>query len=282
MSHTTTFSIGEFKCTVISDGLTQTYQAGLTATFEAVPEAEFIPAFQEVYGDGGQANRSMSMLLVQTGEHTALVDTGLGLRENMPAVGQLYAGLAEVGVGQDEIDIIVISHCHGDHIAGLTDAEGELLFPNARYVMHALEWEYWMGTEGVARGENDYAKSVLAKLAPIEENLTLIKGGDTLFPGFTFVDAFGHTPGHTAILLESNGETLLDIVDAIHFEVQLQHIGWSPRFDHDTSVSVPTRKALLKQAADNGWLTLTYHFPFPGLGHFQQDGEGFVWKKVKV
>ena len=276
MAHTYSFPLGEFACTVISDGLSGADEARVAGVFPDMPEDEFQHAFRDVYGEGGMASRSMSMLLVESGEHKALIDTGLG-QGAAPNGGGLFEGLDEIGVGLDEIDIVVISHAHGDHIGGLTNPEGALNFPKAHCYMDKIEWEWMMGPEGVARGDSDYAKSMHSKLAAIESSLTFVGDADEVFPGLTVHSSPGHTPGHLAFRLASDGEDLLGLVDIIHFQLQFPDLRRSPRFDWDTSLSVPTRERFIGQAADEGLLTLTYHLPFPGVGMWAREAHGVSW-----
>lgn len=280
MTYSHAFTVGDFKCTVISDGLREADWQGLHAFFPTMPRGEFTDVFKARYGE--IAEHSLNLLLVQTEDRMILIDTGEGVNQQKPEIGKLLPALQSIDVAPEEIDTIVLTHAHGDHINGLTGDDGNLNFPNANYIMHEQEWQTTMGAGGTARGLDQFAKQMFAKLALIEEKLTLVKNGDTIIPGITCFDAFGHTRGHMVVLLQSNGESLLFLADTLLFELQLDHLHWCPRFDNDQVQAIVTRKAILARAALENLHTLTYHFPFPGLGHFQQDGEGFVWKKVKA
>jgi glyoxylase-like metal-dependent hydrolase (beta-lactamase superfamily II) len=276
MAYTYSFAVGDLDCTVISDGLSEADKERLSGIFNDVPADELNAAFNASYGEGGVAKRSMNVLLVESEGQTVLIDTGLG-QASAPNGGGVFEGLEEIGVGLDEIDAVVISHCHGDHINGLTNPAGELNFPNASYYLSEVEWKHCMGPDGAARKDDDYGRSLLSKLGPIEDKVTLVKDGDTLFPGFQFCMSPGHTAGHLAIQLESEGERLLGLVDVIHFQLQLSDLSRSPRFDWDTSQSVATRERLVRMAAEESLLTVIYHFPFPGVGHFSKAESGYEW-----
>jgi glyoxylase-like metal-dependent hydrolase (beta-lactamase superfamily II) len=275
MAHTYSFAIGNFDCTVISDGLSEADVERVKATFPDVPADEVEAEFNKIHGEGGICQRSMSMLLVETDERTILFDTGLGTGGAVG--GGLFEGLEEIGVDPADIDTVVISHCHGDHINGIISADGDMSFPNASYFISEIEWNHNMGPDGTARKDDDYGKSLMSKLGPLEGSITCVKDGDSLMPGIKFLLAPGHTPGHMAIEFESEDENLLYLVDAIHFQIQLSDLNRSPRFDWNTDQSVPTRERLVARAADENLLTLTYHFPFPGVGRFTRRGDAFDW-----
>jgi glyoxylase-like metal-dependent hydrolase (beta-lactamase superfamily II) len=137
-----------------------------------------------------------------------------------------------------------------------------------------LEWAYWY-VEGNLQGEGRKPLEV------VRENVVLFEAGDDIIPGVKTVPAYGHTPGHTGLMIESNGERLLCAVDILHRRAQFVHPEWSMSFDTDTSVSVPTRRHVLQQAADENLLMHLYHMPFPGLGHVSVEGEGFRWEPIE-
>ncbi|MCA9913886.1 MAG: MBL fold metallo-hydrolase, partial [Anaerolineae bacterium] len=132
---------------------------------------------------------------------------------------------------------------------------------------------YWY-VDGHAHGDSRKPLEI------VREKVILFEAGDEIVPGVKTVAAYGHTPGHTALMLESNGERLLFAVDILHRRAQFLHPEWSMSFDSDTSVSVPTRRQMLQQAVDEDLLMLLYHMPFPGLGHVRTLGDGFTWEPI--
>ena len=127
MTHTHKFTVGEFKCTVISDGLRESDWQGLHAFFPDMPRGEFTAAFKARYGD--IVKHSLNLLLVETEDRTILIDTGEGVSPGNPEIVKLLPVLQSINVAPEEIDTVVITHAHGDHINGLTNADGNLNFP---------------------------------------------------------------------------------------------------------------------------------------------------------
>lgn len=268
-----TFTVGAFTCSVVSDGAGEQPRQNLLQRMDGSPDL-MAEAFDALHPEGVFPT-SMNALLVQTPDGVVLVDTGNGPRGE-PEGGEVARRVAEV-LPPEQVDVVILTHGHGDHIGGLLDADGNLTYPLARYVMHTVEWEGLMGPEGRFAEEPDDSY-FRARLLAIEPRLTLVEGEAEALPGVRVQPTPGHTLGHMTVLVESQGEQLLHLVDAIHYPLQLVQPEWSPNFDAMTDVSVPNRKAMLALAADEGVLTLIYHFPFPGLGYVTRQEHGFGWR----
>ncbi|MEZ4670145.1 MAG: MBL fold metallo-hydrolase [Anaerolineae bacterium] len=215
---------------------------------------------------------SMNIPYIRTPDTQILIDTGLG-----PGRSQLPQTMAWAGIEINRIEHVIISHAHGDHIGGLVDANGSLMFPRARYYVWHTEWEAWQ--EAADKPEN--AESVVRKtLLAIKDKVTLVKDDGAFLPGISAVPTPGHTRGHMAVMIESEGERLLHLVDAIHHPSQVAHPEWSPGFDSQPDLSATTRTNILKRAAADDLLTLAYHFPFPGLGKVARDGSQNAWQPI--
>lgn len=266
------FKVGRLQCTVISDGIRYPEISHIPDRFPGVNEEKLIQVLQDRNPESDTVEWSMNCLLIQSDDHNLLVDTGTGM-EN----GKLIPHLQDI-LPLQNIDTVLLTHGHPDHIGGLVDEEGQLTFPRAAYFMRDLEWEYWMGPQGVIHGENeDYAALLRATLRPIEDQITLLGEERDILPGIHTLDIFGHTPGHTGLRIESEGEALLHLVDALHVNAQLAHPDWSPRFDIDPDLAARSRKRVLSHAAGKGTPTLLFHVGFPGLARIRkQDGEYFL------
>lgn len=274
-AHTFRFTIGDADCAVIADGSRPIDAAALQQRLPDAPPDAVAAAFQAVYAAYDSPRNWFNMLLVRLAGLTLLVDTGLGAA-SAPMGGGLFEGLAALDVAPETVDRLFITHFHGDHINGLLTPDGSPAFPNARLIANRAEWEGWHADAMRQRLGDNWA-SMMAPLLAVQDELELIEAGDTIAPGITSVAAYGHTPGHTGLRIDSGGQSLLHLVDSIHYLVQLGDVTWSPSFDYDTQVSPVTRRERLGEAADSGVLTMLYHFPFPGLGHFARDGAGFTW-----
>lgn len=272
-----TLTIGDIRCTVIADGTSQI--PNVTELFPDVPQDAIVSVVRGLGQHPSNITNSFNMLLIETDGQRVLVDTGLG---NTPrdGLGLLGERLVEAGFPLDSIDLVFLTHFHGDHIAGLTNAQGEVNFPNARYACTQIEWDAWLSEEELAKLPDAFAQRLQDVMLPLKEKFTFLNFGDNIAPGVTAIDAKGHTPGHTALLIESQGETLFHMVDTLHRQLQFHDPSWSIRFDRQPDISPITRRDLLQRSADNGWLTLFYHLPFPGLGHVEANGDGFRWVAI--
>ena len=220
--------------------------------------------------------------LVNTGSALVLFDTGNGalpreyeaLRARMPA-GNLIARLAELGHKPEDIDVIVLTHGHPDHIGGLTEG-GQPVFKNARYVFGATEYDFWQRNENV-REARKFNRELFMKICePLAARATFIKPGDAVASGITTVDAFGHSPGLMAFHVESEGRQLMITADTFtHYVLAVQRPDWHFDMDDDKDKAVATRKRILGQLAADKMFAIGFHMPFPGIGWIDQTAAGF-------
>lgn len=272
------FNVGALECIVINEGQGTGGKANLY--FANAPQDEVAEALRQHNLDGENLPGYLNVLYVKLGDEHILFDTGLGPMPDSN-MGKLLANLRAASIAPEAITTIVITHGHGDHIGGLADTEGKLLFPNARYLIWKAEWEYWTNEETLAKMDVARANSIRTKLGAIKDHVTMIDTEGEIFPGIRAIHAPGHTPGHTVFLLESGGQRLLHIVDAAHQIIQCEHPDWSPAFDWNNTLSVPTRRKLFEKAAAEKLLIMGFHFPYPGLGHIVREGDAFKWQPLE-
>ena len=274
--YTHALNIGSIRCTVIADGVNEVDDDHVLRLYGKMPEEDVRAALKTVTRPMMNA---FNCLLIQSGDQNLLIDTGMGPAYPAGIGGGIVAGLDALNIQPDAIDTVFISHFHGDHVNGLVHKDGSPVYPNARYLSNRLEWEAWHGDAIKERFGETWAEA-MAPVMAIQDRLTTIEVGDDLLPGVTTIPIYGHTPGHTGLRIESDGDTLLCLVDGLLRQIQLPYPDWKPLFDHAPEEAVKTRRELLGKAADENLLTLLYHFPFPGLGHLKRDGDGFTWHPV--
>jgi glyoxylase-like metal-dependent hydrolase (beta-lactamase superfamily II) len=237
------------------------------------PSAIFVDARPEQWQPAvpldaqGRVELSLTCLLVEAAGRRILVDTGCGFVPDDDGVGHVTEGLATLGLTPADIDLVVVSHAHDDHIGGATTGVGDdlrLTYPSARYWLGRGDWDHFSPPEMVAR-RADLAN----KLLPLAkaERLDLADGEQEIAPGVRLLPLPGHTPGHMGVAFTSGQETGIYVGDMIHHVLQVEHPEWSPTFDVLPQMSRVTRQALLDRARREHSLVLAYHLPFPGIGH---------------
>lgn len=199
--------------------------------------------------------------IVNTGNELILFDTGLS------GTGTT-AALAAAGYTPDQVDIVVLTHMHGDHIGGLM-TDGAPTFPNASYVTGRVEYDAW------AKAENEnFDKNV----KPLADKMTFLEDGGSPASGITAVAAFGHTPGHMTYLLDSDGTQMLLGADfANHYVWSLAHPDWEVKFDMDKSAAAATRVKLLDMLSADRIAFSGYHMPFPAFGYVDKHDGGYAY-----
>jgi glyoxylase-like metal-dependent hydrolase (beta-lactamase superfamily II) len=214
----------------------------------------------------------VNAVLIRGAGATLLVDTGLGPepRAFMPDAGaRLLADLARAGVSPDEVDLVVHTHLHVDHVGW------DGFFPNARYAVSDAEWSYFMSEESLSRRPH-----LRDRVEPLRDtgSVVLVDGEREVAAGVRLVPTPGHTPGHASVFIESEGEELVVLGDVVVHELQLVDPDLVYVSEHDPELSAATRKQVLGRLADRGTAVIVGHFHGPG--RFSRNGEGFSWSNL--
>ena len=203
------FKLGAFEVTTIYDGALAIPQ--VHPIFGKNQKIEDVKAYlAENRLPGDRMTISFTPVIVNTGKEVVMFDTGYGEEARKRGAGQVAATLATAGFKPEQIDVVVITHCHPDHVAGLREGE-KTVYPNARYVTGDVEYNFWSKKEHLESADKNMArraKAVLGNVVPLAEKFTFIKPGTDVVTGVTAVEAFGHTPGHMCYNIESGGKRL--------------------------------------------------------------------------
>ena len=266
------FQLGDLQCAVIEDvnePLTEEYVSGIFAK----DTERMLKIFREW---PVPLTFCCNILYVETGTERILVDSGGG-QADKDLQGHLLDNLRAAGITPQTIDTVIISHFHLDHIGGLLDAEGKAVFERARLVVPRLEHDWAMNEQFLAKINPDRAQRLRQTFAAYGDRLIVAPSDAEIAPGICYVGAPGHTPGHSAVLLESQGKRLLHFVDTLHHPIQLNAPDAVPTFDVQPEIAVATRRSTIERAIAENLLVMGYHLPFPGIYAIRQSGPVREW-----
>lgn len=269
--------LGDFEVTSVLDGHVaregvhptfgndQTFEA-----FAAYAASRHMPAerFEHVFVPS----------LVNTGEALVLFDTGFGaMGRDMMGAGRLEERLAEAGYTSEDVDVVALTHCHPDHIAGLW-AGDKPTYPNARYAIGRLEYDAWQSGAALPEARLPHRDLFLKVVPPLAEKMTFLEDGDSVVSGITAVATHGHSIGHMSYMVESGGKSLLlwgDLANHAIFSVERPE--WQVVFDDVKDLAVETRKRVLDWVATDNLPVLGFHMPFPSMGFVERAGDSYRW-----
>ena len=278
------FRWGEFEATVVSDG---SLPLGKPQDSFVGPGSDRIPAMLTgEFLDPNAATLEQNALVLNTGRQLLLFDTGMG--ESMgadskmfgPTTGRLLASMRAAGIEPAQVDMVIATHAHCDHVWGLVDANGGRVFPNAQVAINEADVKFWTD-DANKRGPafmTPFIEGAKKNLNAYRDRLVMVRDGQEVVPGVTAVFTPGHTVGHTVYFITSQNRTMVNTGDLAHHQVLLLRQPLMEfAYDTDPKQSAQTRARMLDRLATDKHAVLSYHFPWPGFGHVRKEGEGYAW-----
>jgi glyoxylase-like metal-dependent hydrolase (beta-lactamase superfamily II) len=268
--------LGAIEVTVVSDG-TLAFPAETLWGDRAEDARDLLTA---TFHTPRPVELQVNTMLVNTADKLVLIDAGCGVDKFQKTTGRLLGNLAAAGYAPSDIDMILLTHAHFDHLWGISDSENaSLLFPSAEFIASEAEIAFWSNSELADKlPPAQQARVTQTNLKLASRRLHLIKPGAEVAPGVTTFDTAGHTPGHISVHIGSGSEEMLLTGDVVvGSEVPFLHPEWPFGFDIDVPKGIETRMAFLDRAATDRMLVGSYHLPFPGFGHVVREGSGYRW-----
>jgi glyoxylase-like metal-dependent hydrolase (beta-lactamase superfamily II) len=275
------YKVGEFEVTVVTDGqgsnpLGDSYVVNTSKDSVAKDlEAQFLPKDKVIH--------TYTPVVINTGSKLVAIDTGLGLgtyAQSKGALGQYHTNLKAAGIDANNIDVVIISHFHGDHINGLIGPDNKPMFSNAEIMVPETEWAFWMDESNVsklpevAKGQIKNPARVFGALG---NKVTKYQDKKELVPGITAMFTPGHTHGHHSHIVSSGNNTLIVQADVTAGAATLfmRNPDWQFVFDSDKPTAVATRKKLYEMASADKMMVQGFHLPFPAVGYIEKSGNGY-------
>jgi len=275
------YKVGDIEVTAIHDGFAPRPLDGLVRNADLSDVKE---AMADAFLPTDVLPITFTTLALKTGGRLVLIDTGNG-DSGAPTTGRWMANFKAAGFDPAQVNTIIISHFHPDHINGLRLKDGTAVFPNAEVMVAAPEWAFWMDDGKMAQAPDALKgnfQNVRRVFGPMAKDVKQYGAGKELAPGVTAVAAPGHTPGHTAYTVSSgNGKLLVASDITNHPALFARNPDWQAVFDMDGNQARETRRKMLDMAATERTQVSFYHAPFPATGHIAKAGSGFEFVPVQ-
>lgn len=278
------YKVGDAEVTVVSDGsLTAPLSDGLVTNAK---KDEVAASLEKAFRPRDVVTFYFGPLVINTGGKLIVIDTGNGpgaFASSKGANGQFANNLAAAGIDAKAVDMVVISHFHGDHVNGLLTADGQPAFANAEVLVPAVEWKFWMDDGEMSRApagrmEGLFKNNRRVFEAGLKKKVTPYEWGKDIAPGLLAVETIGHTPGHTSYVLSSGADKVFIQSDVTNLpDLFVRNPGWQASFDQDGPQAEKTRRKVYDMLAADRMRVQGFHYPFPGLANVEKDGNGYRW-----
>jgi glyoxylase-like metal-dependent hydrolase (beta-lactamase superfamily II) len=267
------FKVGGIEATVVSDGPMVIGAPG--KTFLGPTEQELGKMMTDHFLPADNVVLEQNALVINTGDKLALFETGMSSVKRSKDMGRLTQNLKAAGIDPKDIDYVIPSHGHIDHIGGILAEDGSQNYPNAQIFISQADLEYW--TDDARIGTPGEGSMLAAKknLLPNRDRIFFYSDGKDVIPGVQAMHTPGHTLGHTCFVVNSGGKTLYVGGDLVHHQIIVEKPRMEDLFDTDRKLGIETRLKTMDMLAAQRMLSLVYHLPWPGIGHFSKQGDGF-------
>ena len=270
------YRVGDIEVTAVTDGTAVRQPLDGFIRNASLPEVN--GALAEAFLPENRVIIPFTTLALRTGGKLVLIDAGNG-DSGAPGTGLWMRNFRAAGFDPAQVDQVVFSHFHGDHINGLRLKDGAAVFPRAEVLVPAAEWAFWMDDARMAAAP-EAARGAFANVrrvfGPVAADVRRFEWDREVAPGVTAVNAAGHTPGHTAFAIASGNARLMAMSDTANYPALfVRHPDWSGVFDMDADAARATRRRLLDMTAAERMQVAFYHAPFPATGHVAREGAGF-------
>ncbi|MCZ3378217.1 MBL fold metallo-hydrolase [Rhizobium sp. AG207R] len=274
------FRVGEISAIVLSDGVI----GGPPRVYASnAPEAELQEVLRQAFLPTDHMTLNLNTLLIETGGRRILIEAGAG-KTMGPNGGRIFDNLAAIGLSSADIDAIVISHTHPDHVGNLRTTDGGKAFPRATVFVPKADWDFFVRTDPdlsympvPEEFRLRFAANIKNSLAPVMNDVELYEAGTEIVPGLATIVASGHTPGMATFLVHSGSDQLLLTADLAYHPVVNVDKPWLPGPDRDKETALASRQRIFDRAATERMPVLGFHYPFPGLGRMLKTDGGYAW-----
>ena len=275
------YKVGDIEVTVVTDGIgrfrfadthvsnktREEVNAGLAAAFYP-PDMMATP---------------YNPVVINTGAKLVAIDPGVGeaaFATSKGATGQFQTNLKAAGIDRAAVDIVLISHFHGDHVNGILGADGKLAFANAEVLVPEVEWKYFMDDSEMSRAPagrmQDVFKNARRVFDAIGRKVTPYEAEKDVIPGIAAVATPGHTPGHISHIVSSGNAKVYVQADVTHVpHLFARNPGWHAFYDQDGPLAEMTRRKVYDMLAAERMPVQGFHYPFPSLAHVERTATGY-------
>jgi glyoxylase-like metal-dependent hydrolase (beta-lactamase superfamily II) len=274
------FSIGDFEATIVSDG--PIVLGSVTSEFPDAPKAEVQALLDRDLLPEDPMVLQQNALVLNTGKRLAIFDTGMGTSTMFgEGSGRMLRNLAAAGIDAGDIDAVILTHPHPDHAWGLVGEGGRRNFPNAEVFLSKVDFDFWTDLDKLNdKSERAPAPNAIIgardSLLPYKDRLSFVESGKEAIPGVTAVATPGHTLGHTSYVIQSGGESFINLGDVCHHQALLfPNPQWEYKYDTDPKLAARSRQKVWEMAVADKLRLIGFHFPFPGVGNIVREGAGF-------